>query len=152
MAQAIAAYLHYLSIFVLFALLSVEHIQFKLPLDLSRVRSLMITDIAYGVCASLVLLSGAARVLWFGKGLDYYLHNSLFHAKVGVFLLIALLSITPTLTFVRMRKSLHNGQVPQISAARGKWVINCIRAELLLLLSMPLLAVFMARGYGMLGQ
>jgi putative membrane protein len=152
MAQAIAAYLHYLSIFVLFALLSVEHIQFKLPLDLSRARSLMITDIAYGVSASLVLLSGAARVLWFGKGLDYYLHNSLFHAKVGLFLLIALLSITPTLTFVRMRKSLNSGQVPQISAARGKWVINCIRAELLLLLSMPLLAVFMARGYGMLGQ
>jgi putative membrane protein len=152
MAQAIVAYLHYLSIFVLFALLSVEHIQFKLPLDLSRARSLMITDIAYGICASVVLLSGAARAAWYAKGLDYYLSNSLFHAKVGLFLLIALLSITPTLTFVQMRKSLNSGQVPQISPARGKRVINCIRAELLLLLLMPLLAVFMARGYGMLDQ
>lgn len=152
MAQAIVAYLHYLSIFVLFALLSVEHIQFKLPLDLSRARSLMTTDIAYGICASVVLLSGAARAVWYGKGLDYYLYNSLFHTKVGLFLLIALLSITPTLTFVQMGKSLNAGQVPQISPARGKLVINCIRAELLLLLIMPLLAVFMARGYGMLDQ
>ena len=40
MAQALAAYLHYLSIFVLFALLSVEHVQFKLPLDLRRARVL----------------------------------------------------------------------------------------------------------------
>jgi putative membrane protein len=152
MAQALVAYLHYLSIFVLFALLSVEHIQFKLPLDLTRARSLIITDIAYGICASVVLLTGAARALWFTKGADYYLHNSLFHAKVGLFLLVALLSIVPTLTFLQMRNSLNNGQVPQISAARGKWVINCIRAELLLLLMMPLLAVFMARGYGMLSQ
>lgn len=152
MTQAIVAYLHFLSIFVLFALLSVEHIQFKLPLDLTRARSLMITDIAYGICASVVIVTGAARAIWFTKGADYYLHNSLFHAKVGVFLLVALLSIVPTLTFIQMRSSLNNGQVPQISAARGKLVINCIRAELLLLLIMPLLAVLMARGYGVLGQ
>jgi putative membrane protein len=152
MAQAIAAYLHYLSIFVLFALLSVEHIQFKLPLDLSRARSLIITDIAYGISAGVVLVTGAARAIWYAKGPDYYLHNSLFHAKVGLFLLIALLSIVPTLTFVQLRKNLHAGLAPEISPARGKRVINCIRAELLLLLSMPLLAVFMARGYGVLAQ
>jgi putative membrane protein len=149
MAQAIAAYLHYLSIFLLFALLSIEHIQFKLPLDLARARSLMITDIAYGICASVVLLTGAARALWYAKGWDYYLHNSLFLAKVSVFVLVALLSLVPTTTFLQWRKSLHNNTVPAIHPRRGKWVINCIRAELLLLLSLPLLAVFMARGYGM---
>ena len=59
MAQAIAA-LHYLSIFLLFALLGIEHLQFKQPLDLARARRLVIIDIAYGVSASLVLFSGAA--------------------------------------------------------------------------------------------
>ena len=152
MAPAIAAYLHYLSIFVLFALLSVEHIQFKLPLDLSRARSLVITDIAYGICAGVVVVTGAARAMWYAKGSDYYLHNGLFHAKVGVFVLVALLSIVPTLTFIQMRKSLKAGQLPDISPARGKQVINCIRAQLLLLLCMPLLAVLMARGYGLFGQ
>lgn len=148
MAQAIAAYLHYLSIFVLFALLTMEHVQFKLPMDLQRARSLFITDIAYGVSAGLVLLSGGARVLWYGKGLDYYLHNGLFHAKVGLFLLIALISALPTYTFLNWRNDLKAGRVPSISPRQGKWVTMALRVELLLLLIIPLLAVFMARGYG----
>ena len=45
MAAALGAYLHFLEIFALFALLSVEHVLFKAPLDLSRARSLMITDL-----------------------------------------------------------------------------------------------------------
>ena len=150
MAPSIAAYLHYLSIFVLFALLSIEHIQFKLPLDLARARSLMITDIAYGISAGLVLCSGAARVIWYGKGLDYYLHNSLFHAKVGLFLLVGLLSVVPTFVFLNWRNALHAGQVPSVSPRQGQLVTLCIRLELLLLLIIPLLGVLMARGYGVI--
>ncbi len=148
MGQALAAYLHYLSIFVLFALLSVEHVQFKLPLDLRRARSLIITDIAYGISAGLVLFTGLARVLWYGKGLDYYLSNSLFHAKVGLFILIGLISVVPTFVFLNWRNSLKAGEVPQVSARQARLVIMVIRLELLLLLALPLLAVLMARGYG----
>lgn len=148
MAQALAAYLHYLSIFVLFALLSVEHVQFKLPLDLRRARSLIITDIAYGISAGVVLFTGLARVLWYGKGLDYYLGNSLFHTKVGLFILIGLISVVPTFVFLNWRNSLKAGEVPQVSARQARLVIVVIRLELLLLLALPLLAVLMARGYG----
>ena len=151
MAQALAAYLHYLSIFVLFALLSVEHVQFKLPLDLRRARSLIITDIAYGISAGVVLFTGLARVLWYGKGLDYYLGNSLFHAKVGLFILIGLISVVPTFVFLNWRNSLKAGEVPQVSARQTRLVIMVIRLELLLLLAIPLLAVLMARGYGVIG-
>lgn len=45
MAQAIAA-LHYLSIFLLFALLGIEHLQFKQPLDLARAAPLNSTRLA----------------------------------------------------------------------------------------------------------
>jgi putative membrane protein len=148
MGQAIAAYLHYLSIFLLFALLSIEHVQFKLPLDLHRARSLIITDVAYGICAGVVLFTGLARVLWYGKGLDYYLGNSLFHAKVGLFILVGLISALPTFVFVNWRNSLKAGEVPQVSERQGRLVISVIRLELLLLLCIPLLAVLMARGYG----
>lgn len=148
MAQSLAAYLHYLSIFVLFALLSVEHVQFKLPLDLRRARSLIITDIAYGISAGVVLFTGLARVLWYGKGLDYYLGNSLFHAKVGLFILVGLISVVPTFVFLNWRNSLKAGEVPQVSARQARLVIMVIRLELLLLLALPLLAVLMARGYG----
>lgn len=151
MAQAIAAYLHYLSIFILFALLVLEHRLFRLPLDLERARSLIVIDIAYGACAGVVLLTGAARVLWFAKGADFYLHNSLFHAKVGLFVLVALLSILPTMTFLNWRNDLKAGRIPQVSARQCKLVTMTIRLELLALLILPLLATLMARGYGMIG-
>jgi putative membrane protein len=151
MGEAIAAYLHYLSIFLLFALLTLEHQLFKRPLDLPRARSLMRIDIAYALSAGLVLASGAARLVWYGKGLAYYLHNSLFHAKLGLFILIALLSILPTLVFLNWRNDLRAGLVPQVSTRMGTLVIMTIRLELLLLLILPLLAALMARGFGVIG-
>lgn len=151
MADAIAAYLHYLSIFLLFALLVLEHRLFKLPLDLDRARSLMRIDIAYGITASLVLATGLARVLWFGKGSAYYLHNSLFHAKVGLFVLVALLSTFPTVVFLGWRNSVKAGQVPVLSPRTGKLLEITLRAELTLLLVLPLLGALMARGFGVIG-
>lgn len=150
MAAALVAYLHYLSIFALFALLSIEHVLFKTPLDLSRARSLMITDLAYGICAVLVLATGVARVLWFGKGAAYYMGNSLFHAKVGLFVLVGLLSILPTLEFIKWRSAVKAGQVPEPSARQLRLVTWSIRLELLALLFIPLLAALMARGYGVI--
>ncbi|MHA6492398.1 DUF2214 family protein [Pseudomonas borbori] len=151
MGEAIAAYLHYLSIFLLFALLSIEHVQFKLPLDVARARRLVMIDIAYGISAGLVLATGAVRVIWFGKGASYYLSNSLFHAKVGLFVLVALLSILPTFVFLNWRNALKAGQAPSISPRQAKLVLMTIRLELLVLLFIPLLATLMARGYGVIG-
>ncbi|MCF7201710.1 DUF2214 family protein [Pseudomonas oligotrophica] len=150
MAYAIAAYLHFLAIFLLFGLLLLEHQLFRLPLTFERARSLFRTDILFGLAAGLVLASGAARAILYGKGLDYYLRNSLFHAKVGLFVAVALLSIYPTLTFLRWRAALAEGRAPQVSAARARWVRLVIRLELLALLAIPLLAVLMARGFGVM--
>lgn len=150
MAQAIAAYLHYLSIFLLFSLLVLEHRLFKLPLDLERARSLIRVDIAYGLSAGLVLATGLARVLWYGKGTEYYLKNSLFHAKIGLFILVALLSALPTFVFLNWRNELKAGQVPQVSPKTARLVIMAIRLELLLALAIPLLAALMARGFGVI--
>ena len=151
MADAIAASLHYLSIFVLFALLTSEHVLFKAELDAATARRLQRIDIAYGISAGLVLATGLVRVLWFGKGLDYYLHNGLFHAKVGLFLLIGLLSIVPTLTFFGWRNELLAGKAPSISPTTARRTLWVIRIELLLLLCLPFLASLMARGVGYSG-
>lgn len=148
MAHAIAAYLHYLAIFLLFALLTLEHQLFKAPLTFERARSLFRIDIAFGVVAGLVLATGVARVFWFGKGMDYYLHNGVFHAKVGLFVLVALLSIYPTLTFLGWRNRIKAGEAPDVSPRTLRWVTMVIRLELLGLLVIPLLAALMARGIG----
>jgi len=151
MASALVAYLHFISIFLMFALLVLEHRLFKLPLDHARARSLVIVDLAYGASAGVVLLTGIARALWFAKGLDYYLHNAAFHALVGIFVLVALLSIYPTLTFLNWRNTLKAGQAPQVEAAQGRRVLMVIRVELLAMLVLPLLASLMAHGIGMTG-
>ncbi len=150
MADAIAASLHYLSIFILLALLTAEHLLFKPVLDAASARRLLRIDIAYGISAGLVLASGATRVLWYGKGLDYYLQNSLFHAKLGLFILIGLLSIVPTMTFFNWRNDLLEGRAPTITPAQAKRTILVIRIELLLLVCLPVLASLMARGFGMI--
>lgn len=151
MTQALLAYLHYLSIFILFALLSIEHVQFRLPLDAAQARRLIITDIAYGLTASLVLTTGLIRVIWTEKGWQYYLHNGFFHAKIGLFILVALLSIIPTMVFLNWRNTIKAGQAPVVSVRQARLVIMTIRLELLLLLLIPLMAVFMARGRGFIG-
>ncbi len=84
MAYAVAAYLHFVAIFLLFALLLLEHQLFSQPLNLARARSLFRADTAFGIVAGLVLITGAARAMRYGKGMDYYLNNSFFHAKIGL--------------------------------------------------------------------
>ncbi|WP_417663501.1 DUF2214 family protein [Pseudomonas sp.] len=152
MGEAIAAYLHYLSIFGLFALLSIEHVTFGKELDVARARRLIFTDIAYGICAGLVLLTGLVRVIWYGKGWQYYLSNSLFHTKVGLFILVGLLSVYPTYVYLNWRNSLNAGQPPVISRREKFLVTMTIRVELLLLLAIPLFATFMARGFGVMSS
>ncbi|AWL00493.1 DUF2214 family protein [Stutzerimonas stutzeri] len=148
MAYAIAAYLHHLAILLLFGLLLLEHQLLRQPLTLARARSLFRIDIAFGITAAAVLASGLARAILYGKGLDYYLNNSLFHAKVGLFVAVAVLSIYPTLTFLRWRPALAAGQAPVLADGTARWVRLSLRLELLLLALIPLLAALMARGFG----
>jgi len=69
------------------------------------------------------------------------------HLKLGLFVAIGLISIKPTLMFLRWRKELRaSGALPaedQVRAAR-KWVM--VQAHLIALI--PLVAVFFARGFG----
>lgn len=152
MAYAVAAYLHFVAIFLLFALLVLEHQLFRLPLNFKRARSLFRVDLAFGVAAGVVLVTGAARAMRYGKGLDYYLNNSFFHAKLGLFVVVALLSIYPTVTFLKWRPALKAGQVPSITPTHARLVKLVIRIELLALLMLPLLAALMARGIGVIPQ
>ncbi len=150
MVYAVVAYLHFVAILLLFALLVLEHQLLRQPLDFERARSLYRVDIAFGIVAGLVLITGAARAMRYGKGLDYYLNNSLFHTKVGLFFVIALLSIYPTLTFFKWRSALKAGQIPTLSPRHARRVTLIIRIELLVLLLIPLLAALMVRGYGVM--
>jgi len=148
-SSAAIAYLHYLSFMVAFAALVVEHLTLRKELELKQAWRLVITDGLYGIAAITVLVTGILRVLYFGKGIAYYLSNPVFHLKVGFFILVGLLSLYPTISFLLWLKPLRQGQVPTLELAAVQRLTWVIRAELALLSGIPLLAAMMARGIGL---
>ena len=103
-------------------------------------------DILYGFSALLVLATGLLKVFYFGKPPAYYGHNFIFHIKVTVYALVFLMSIYPTMQFIKARKTGADE-----SATYPKPVGIIMRVEMVLLLIIPLLGVMMARGYGYAG-
>ncbi|HET9679686.1 MAG TPA: DUF2214 family protein [Gammaproteobacteria bacterium] len=143
MEYTVIRYFHFLGIFVLFAMLTLEHVQLKREMTIAEVKKIAFFDAIYGVSATVVLLTGLS--LWFlvGKPAEFYSSNPVFHAKVALFLTVAAISIYPTLFFIKNRRS----SAPIIKVPKA--IIMCIRIELLLLLVIPLLAVIMAQGIGL---
>ncbi len=146
---AAIAYLHYLSFMIAFAALVVEHLTVRKDLELKQAWRLVITDGLYGIAAITVLVTGILRVLYFGKGTAYYLSNPVFHLKVGLFILVGILSLYPTISFLLWLKPLRQGQVPTLELPTVQRLTWVIRAELAFLSGIPLLAAMMARGIGL---
>lgn len=148
-SSAAIAYLHYLSFMVAFAALVVEHLTLRKDLDLKQAWQLVITDALYGIAAVTVLVTGILRVLYFGKGSEYYLANPVFHLKVGLFILVGLLSLYPTISFLLWIKPLREEKAPTLELPAVQRLTWVIRAELAFLSAIPLLAAMMARGIGL---
>lgn len=143
MSDILFRYLHLIAVLVLAGALIIENLAISPRLSPAEVRSLLRVDAAYGISAALVLILGL--LLWFvvGKPASFYSLNPVFHAKVGLFVLVGLLSIYPTVFLLRQRRSTEESvEIPPL-------LILTLRVELLLLLVIPVLAFLMARGIGL---
>ncbi len=136
-------YAHLFFVLVLAVTLIIENIAIAPTISREDARNLLKVDGLYGLSAGLVAIFGLSLWLWVGKPAAFYTGNPVFHAKLGVFVLIGLLSIIPTVFFLRLRKS------DQESIAVPASVIRVLRVELLLLVIIPVLAFLMARGVGL---
>lgn len=146
--SAVTAYLHYLGFMLAFGALAVESVILKNEVSLQDAWKLVTADAVYGLSATIVLITGVLRVLYFGKGTDYYLNNPVFYMKVGVFIVISLLSLYPTFSFVSWVKGLRNSTSPKLEASQVRWLSWLIRGELVGFGLIPLLAAMLARGFG----
>lgn len=147
--QILIPYLHYISIMALMGSLISEHLILKPRLSAQQIRSLAGIDFVYGISAILVLVTGLLRWFVYGKGSEFYLSNPLFHTKLTLFVILGVLSIFPTVKFLKWRKQVKKGEDPTIEEKTVKRLLMYIRIELLLVAVMPLLAVMIARGVGM---
>jgi len=141
-------YLHYIAIMSLMGSLITEHIILKPNLAKDQIKQLAVTDLIYGIAAIIVLATGLLRWFLYGKGFDFYMSNPLFHIKLTLFIIMAILSIFPTRKFLKWRKQIKNGEDPDVNEKVVKKLLMFIRIELLIVVIMPLLAVMIARGTG----
>src|SRR5215510_4305635 len=148
LAQVLTAYLHFLGMMILMATLLAEHVMLHAQMPPVHLQRVARTDLFYGIAAGVVFLTGLLRFAYFGKGIHFYLGNPLFYVKVGMFLLVALISIYPTVQFLSWRNMLKQDQMPAVDTPRVTRLRSVIRLELGLLLVIPLLAVLIARGIG----
>ena len=97
------AILHHLAVFGLVATLAMEGLMLRAAsVDAARLAGL---DARFGMTAGLVFVIGVSRVIWGGKGWAFYAENPFFWGKMACFVVIGLLSIGPTVIFLRWRKA-----------------------------------------------
>jgi putative membrane protein len=145
-ATVTAAFIHHAAAFLVVAALMVELVLLKQELTVQSARSVLRMDLVYGVAATLLLIVGFFRVIHTEKGMAYYFASGSFLTKLALFIIVGLLSIYPTLTFLRWRKALHEQRVPEFPSAVRRKVRTLIHIELTLLFFIMLMAVMMARG------
>jgi putative membrane protein len=146
--DAILAFLHYVAILLLFAFLVNELVLIRGPLDERATRLLGRIDLGYFGAAIAALVTGFLRLVFGAKGPDFYLDAWPVYVKIGLFLAIALMSVAPTLTFVKWRRMLDHDPRWRVPEDERRKVKRLIMVEVHLAALIPLVAVIMARGLG----
>lgn len=146
---ALMAFLHHVFAFTLVACVVYEFIAYRQGLTVEEALRIQRADLVYGISAGLLLIVGLLRVFFFEKGVNFYIHSPFFWVKMGAFLMVGILSIDPTIRYLRWNKTVKAGQAPQISDGEFNRTRLILRLELLGIAIILLAAPMMARGVGM---
>lgn len=138
---------HHVLIFALAGILAAEIALVGPKMTAEEVRRLTMIDVGYGASAGLIMAIGCMRVMFVAKGWQYYLDNHFFWAKMATFLAIGLVSLFPTVRYIRWQRALREGGgLPPPGQVRAVQVVLWI--EVLLFIGLLAFAAAMARGYG----
>jgi putative membrane protein len=143
MLDLVLAIVHHVLIFGIFGIVFAEFMAVRPGMSNAAVVRIASIDLWYGIFAGAVVIIGLFRAIFAAKGWAYYSHNAFFWAKLVTFAGIGLLSVPPTLAFIRWRKS---GVAPDhagIGRAR-----RFLHMELALFMLVLIFAAATARGYG----
>jgi putative membrane protein len=145
MLYSLMRLLHLLAVVGLAGGVIIENIAIKPSISGEDARNLARVDAVCGLSALLLLGFGLLLWLTLGKPAEFYSINPIFHAKLGLFVLLILCASYPALFFYRRRDSQETAiAVPVI-------IRVLLKIELILLLLIPILAYLMARGIGLPG-
>ena len=148
LAASLTAFGHFLAFFALTAAIVAELVLVREGLSAETAKRIRRADRAAGLAAFLVLVFGFMRVIYFEKGAAYYFDNIFFLLKLGLFIAAALLSIYPTVQFIRWGRVLNQGRAPELSAGTVMRIKRVLHWELIAIAGILLCASLMARGFG----
>jgi putative membrane protein len=146
--EAVAAYAHFLSIFALVAALAAEAALYRQRMAAATLARLRRLDLGYMLAAIAVLATGLLRLFFFAKGPAFYAANPVFWVKLALFLLVGLMSVPPTLHYIRTAKASGGGEVA-IPDRTYRHIRGHLWGQLGLAALIPLMAALMARGIGL---
>jgi putative membrane protein len=113
--------------------------------DQSGIKEVLFADNLWGLAAAFWLGTGLWRA--FGgleKGSEFYLHNTAFLIKMGLFALVFALELRPMITFIKWRVAL--GKENPIDLTVAPTLARITYVELILLIPIVSMATAMARG------
>jgi putative membrane protein len=148
MNSALLAFLHHLLAFALVAAVVYEFIAYRKGLTIEEARRIQRADILYGISAGLLLIVGLLRVLYFEKGPAFYSQSPFFWVKMNAFLVVGLLSIDPTIRYLRWNRILRENRAPEIPDNEFKRTRLLLTLEVIGLSVILFAAALMARGIG----
>lgn len=143
--DAFLSYFHFIFVFILVAALAAEAWVLRLPQTGQTMRLLLRVDAFYGASAVGVIVAGFLRVFYGAKPEDYYWGEPFFWAKLAAFVILGLVSIVPTLRYMRWVKASNADAAFSPDAKDLKRVRRMVLIELHLLALISLFAAFMAR-------
>ncbi|SRR5271166_5522956 len=140
---------HHLAVFSLAGILAVELALTASVIDDRTVLRLARIDAWFGIVAAVALAAGLSRVFFAAKGLDYYVANTFFWIKMGLFATVAVISVAPTYSFIVWRRHVRADAAFRPPVSEVSRLRTALYAEAALFALIPLAAAAMARGYGM---
>ena len=134
-------YLHLVAIITMIACLAAELVLLKKVMHRHEIKRVARVDSLYGVAAIIAVAAGLT--LWFGvgKGSAFY-NNPVLHVKVTLVVIVGLISIAPTIYFIRTSKGEQTEKIEVQQRIR-----KMVSLQLIILALVPLLATMMANGH-----
>ncbi len=148
MTDTALAILHHLLAFGMVGLIMAEWVILRGAPSADVVPRIARIDAFYGGSAGALLVVGVLRVIYGVKGYAFYTGNPVFWLKIALFATTALLSVVPTIRFIRWSRALQQvGALPETaswSATRRLivWELHCLSGVMIC-------AALMARGIGL---
>ncbi len=145
---ALFAALHHLAFFAMIGALFAQFALLRSRIDQAAIKRLAGLDAMYAGSATLVLIIGTVRVIYFEKGWAYYSLSLPFWLKIASFIVVAIISFYATGRFNAWRKQGADFIAPANEVSR---ILRLKPFEMSGLALVLIFAALMARGFWMLG-